>query len=144
MLVEKIKEIVTNLTNWNFNYGKDHWQNREDYPNDGDLVFALRKKYLMLIYKDRTFGINSYGAIENYVFDGELVLMVRSKISDEDYNYKYETHIKNLELETEKLYNSFDDCEGWTIKSWKETEVENSYDANMDGIKIRFSMQKDL
>lgn len=152
MLVEKLKEVVSQINStipvgtpelgkWNFNYGKDYWQNRGDYVEDSALPFIDRQKYLLLLYKDRSFIINEAGAVEGYTFDGEIVFMVRSKISDEDYNYKYETHIKNLEAETERLFNLFDDCEGWLIKSWKETEVENSYDANMDGIKIRFSIQ---
>lgn len=141
MLVESLKEIVSNLPTWNFNYGKDHWQNLGDYPEDAELPFVDRQKYLLLLWKDRTFAVNKHGAVTGYTFDGEMVLLVRSKISDPTYDYKYETHIKNLETETERLFNAIPDCEGWTIKSWKEIEVENEFDTNMDGLKIRFTFE---
>lgn len=145
MLVESLKQIVSQFVaqglKWNFNYGKDHWQNTANYPDDAELPFAERQKYLLLLWKDRTFAVNKHGAVTGYTFDGEMVLLVRSKISDPTYDYKYETHIKNLETETEKLFNAIPDCDGWTIKAWKETEVENLYDANMDGLKIRFTFE---
>lgn len=139
MLVEKIKEAC-NAINWKFNYGKDHWQNREDYPQDAELPFSERAKYFLLLWKDRNFVINEYGAVTGYDFEAEAVLCVRSKISDEDYNYKYETHISKLEKELEKVFEQFSDCDGWTIKKWREIEVENEYDTNMDGLKIRFTV----
>lgn len=152
MLVENLKEIVNNLNanvpaltplkgKWNFNYGKDHWQNLGDYVNDVQMDFEDRQKYLLLLWKDRNFVLNNFGGVQGYSFDGELVLLVRSKISDEDYNYKYETHIRKLEAEAEKLFNQFSDCDGWLIKNWKEIEVENEYDTNMDGLKIRFTIE---
>lgn len=145
MLVESLKLIVSQFVTqglkWNFNYGKEHWQNLGDYKDDAELPFVDRQKYLLLLWKDRTFVVNKHGAVEGYTFDGEMVLLVRSKLSDPTYDYKYETHIKNLESETEKLFNAIPDCDGWTIKSWKESEVSNIYDANMDGLKIRFTFE---
>lgn len=145
MLVQSLKEIVSQFVGqglkWEFEYGKEHWQNLQDLPDDSLLPFAERVKYLMLLWKDRGFKLNPEGAIQGYTFDGEMVLLVRSKISDATYDYKYETHIKNLEAETERLFNGFSDCDGWTIKNWKEIEVENEFDTNMDGLKVRFSFE---
>lgn len=145
MLVESLKEIVSQFVvqglKWNFNYGKEHWQNLGDHKDDAKLPFVDRQKYLLLLWKDRTFAVNKHGAVTGYTFDGEMVLSVRSRISDPTYDYKYETHIKNLEAETERLFNSIPDCDGWTIKSWKESEVSNIYDANMDGLRIRFTVE---
>lgn len=152
MLVESLQQTVdlfnadiSNLTplkgKWNFNYGKEHWQNLGDYPLDAELPFTDRQKYLLLLWKDRTFNLDTNGSVKGYNFDGEMVLLVKSKISDEDYNFKYETHIKNLEALTERLFNTFSDCDGWTIKAWKEIEVENEFDTNMDGLKIRFTVE---
>jgi hypothetical protein len=152
MLVESLQQTVdlfnadiSNLTplkgKWNFNYGKEHWQNLGDYVLDADLPFADRQKYLLLIWKDRGFSIDTNGSVKGYQFDGEMILLVRSKISDPTYQYKYDVHIKNLEALTERLYNAFSDCEGWLIKSWKETEVSNEFDTNLDGLKIRFTIE---
>ncbi|MHC0442323.1 hypothetical protein [Flavobacterium sp. 3-210] len=148
MLVESLKQIVSQFNTatapnpkWTFKYGKDYWQNRGDYPPDELLPFVDRQKYLFLLWKDRGFAINKHGAISGTRYDGEMVLLVRSKFSDPTYDYKYETHIKNLEAESERVYNAFSDCDGWTITAWKETEVENEYDTNMDGLKIKFTIE---
>lgn len=145
MLVESLKEIVNQFNiiglKWTFKYGKDDWQNKGDYPKDDQLPFVERQKYLFLLWKDRGFVINKHGAVAGTKYDGEMVLLVRSKISDPTYEYKYETHIKNLEGECERLYNAFLDCDGWLITSWRETEVSNIYDTNMDGLKIKFTIE---
>ncbi len=145
MLVESLKQIVSNFVtlglHWHFEYGKEHWLNLGDYPEDGTLPFADRQKYLQLLWKDKDLTLNKHGGIEGYTYVGEMVLLVRSKLSDPDYDYKYETHIKNLETEALLLFNNILDCDGWTVKAWKEIEVENEYDTNMDGLKIRFTME---
>ncbi len=139
MLVEKLKDI-SEVAGWQFNYGADHWQNLQDLPDDTDLEFSERQKYLMLLWKDRDFILNDYSAITGCRFDGEMVLCVRSKIQDPDYNFKYEEYIKHLESETEKMFDAFSVCDDWTVKAWRETEVSNQYDTNIDGLKIKFTM----
>ncbi len=139
MLVEKLKDISANV-GWHFNYGADHWQNLQDLQDDTDLEFSKRRKYLMLLWKDRGFILNEYSAVTGYKFEGEMVLCVRSKIQDPDYNFKYEEHIKHLEDETEKMFLSFTVCDEWRVNSWKEIEVSNQYDTNVDGLKIRFTI----
>lgn len=142
MLVEKFKEICLQGS-WQFNYGAGHWQNVQDFKDDSDLDFENRKKYFLLLWQDREVLLNEYGAVIGYEFTGESVFCVRSKISDEDYNYKYEAHIKNLRNEISKIFNSVNTCEEWTIKRWKEVEVENEYDTNVDGLKIEFTFRYD-
>ncbi len=139
MLVEKLKDISTN-TGWRFNYGAGYWQNLLDLPDDTDLDFSERQKYLMLLWKDRGFVLNEHSAITGYAFYGEMVLCVRSNMQDRDYNSKYEEYIKHLEVETEKMFEGFSVCEGWTVKAWKETEVSNQFDTNVDGLKIKFTI----
>ena len=143
MLVERLKEACDSI-GWNFNYGRGHWQNLNDFPDDSQYPFPQRAKYFLLLWKDRDFKINDYGAVVGYSFEGEVVLCVRSKISDADYNFKYEEHIKNLEIEAEKLFEDFTSCEEWTMKRWKEIEVENEYDTNLDGLKVRFTVEFNL
>ncbi|MEC4050656.1 hypothetical protein OX284_014550 [Flavobacterium sp. SUN046] len=147
MLVDQFKTIVNSFNSngnstWNFEYGADHWQNlKSSLVDEQQIQFILRQKYLLLLWKDRSFIINDQGAIEGCQYDGEFVLTVRSKISDPTYEYKYETNIKNLESQTEMIFNEFSDCDGWCIKKWKETEVENLWDDNMDGLKVSFTIE---
>lgn len=142
MLVEKL-ETTAEDKDWDFCYGKDHWQNLGDSKLDDQLPFDERKKYLKLLWKDRESKLDQYGTTTGYTFYGELLLLVRSKISDKDYEYKYKTHIKNLEALSEELKNDFDICDEFVIKRWRETEVENLYDQNMDGLKITFTIDYD-
>lgn len=140
MLVEELKSIAQSF-DWKFDYGKEYWQNRGDFPEDENLPFEDRNKYLLLLWKDREFIINKYGAIEGVNFQGEMLFVVRSKISDPTYQYKYDTHIKKLEECTKSLFEAFSDCDGWKIKAWKETEVANRFDTCMDGLKINFTIE---
>lgn len=140
MLIEKLKQVSKQL-GWEFNYGKGHWQNIQDLPDDGDLPFAQRKKYFLLLWKDREKIKGGYGETTGYRFTGEFLLVVRSRMSDEDYNYKYETHIKNLESEANKFDGAINDCDDFVVARWKEIEVENMYDTNMDGLKIQFTVE---
>lgn len=140
MLVEDLKTITTGL-GWIFNYGPSHWQNLGDYPDDSDQAFASRKKYFLLYWKDQTNTFDEWGTKSDQVtYDGEFVFVVRSKIQDEDYNTKYQDHIKGLELELEKIFGQFNICGGYQIKRWKIIEIHNSFDTNMDGLKVKFTI----
>jgi len=139
MLVEKFKEICEAIE-WQFNYGGGHWQNLQDFPDDADLDFEERQKYFLMLWKDREFKLNEYNAISGFSFTGEFVLCVRSRITDIDYNYKYENNIKPLEQEVSRMFEHFTSCDDFTIKRWKEIEVENEYDTNLDGLKIQFTI----
>ncbi len=139
MLVEKLKQISQDLE-YTFNQGAGHWQNLNDFPDDAQLPFEKRVKYLLPLWVDRSFKLNDYGAIEGYEFEGEMILAVRSKVSDKDYNTKYDDHIAPLQQECLSLFHEFNSCEPWTVKRWKEIEVHNQYDTNVDGLKIKFTI----
>ncbi len=140
MLIERIKDIAEQLE-YGFKYGADHWQNLGDWPDDAALPFEDRKKYLQLLWVDDADKINGHGATEGYTHDGQFVLSVRSKIGDASYEFKYETHIKSLKAELEKIKSEIGNCDGFLLKAWKATEVENLYDANMDGLKVTFKIE---
>jgi hypothetical protein len=150
MLTEKLTEITAELNQnepqgfrdiWNFVDGNNEWQNLGDYPEDAGLEFAKRKKYLLLLWKDREHTLSDLGSVQGFTFTGDMILSVRSKISDPTYNYKYEQHIKNLYSVSEKILNMFSDCDGFVIKRWKESEVIDTFDTNMDGLKISFTIE---
>ncbi|WP_298118108.1 hypothetical protein [Flavobacterium sp.] len=127
---------------FHYTYGKDHWQNLCDHEKDGQLPFEERNKYFKLLWVDEEPTFNQYSAIETIKYDGELLILASSKISDATYQYKFETHIENLKALAydfqEKLSS---DCDGWLIKAWRIVEVENIYDNNLDGVKVRFTIQ---
>ncbi len=142
MLVEKLRTISKD-NGIKFNYGADFWQNLQDLPDDTDKDFEERQKYLLLLWKDRGCELGQFSEMNGYSFEGEMVLCVRSKISDPDYNFKYENRIKHLESESLKLLNGFSLCDNWRVVRWRETEVSNQYDTNVDGLKITFKILVD-
>ena len=94
-----------------------------------------------MLWKDREHLIGEYSSVIGYSFTGEMIISVRSKITDPTYSYKYETHIKNLYSESERLMNMASDCGGFEVKRWKDTEVIDQFDTNMDGLKISFTLE---
>jgi len=149
MINQRIQEIISTINSqyeeenplWFYSYGRDHWQNLQDLEDDSDKPFEERKKYLMLLWKDREKIKNKHGATVGLTFIGQMLLVVRSRITDSDYEYKYEHHIKNLEDQSDMLENYFGNCDDMIVKAWKEIEVENLYDTNLDGLKINFTIE---
>lgn len=146
MLQERIKETVNNLNApapaeqlFHFAYGKDHWQNLADHSKDDNKPFEERNKYFKLLWVDDTHKMNSFSAVEIITFDAELLILASSKITDPSYEYKYENHIKKLKEQAAIFYDKFIDCSNWSITAWKVIEVENIYDNNLDGIKIKIT-----
>lgn len=139
MIVDDLKTLTTNL-GWNFNYGSGEWQNLSDYPTDDQLPFAQRKKYFLLLWKDTIKSFDDFGTVTSNTYDGEFIMAVKSSMSDSDYNKKYDVHIKNIEIEIEKLIDSINLCSTFQLKSWKSTEVYNQYDTNVDGLKVKFTV----
>ena len=140
MLVEKFKEVCDSL-GWEFHYGARHWQNLLDYADDEDLDFEDKNKYMLLHYADREVHFNVYGGVLNTSYEGEFVFGVRSRVSDVDYSFKYENHIKPLRDILDGFIKGFQTCDNWGIESWVESEVENVINTNIDGIYVRFKMK---
>lgn len=139
MIVDKLKEAC-NALGWHFNYGAHHWQNLQDFALDYDVPFEERQKYFLLLWQDRELVLNEYGAIETQLFECEFVFCVRSQMEDQDYNFKYQNNIKGLKAEALKLFEHITSCDGLLITKWRETEIENVYDTNLDGIKVTLNM----
>jgi len=147
MLQQKIEDLVNSynapepaLPLFHYAYGKDHWQNLCDHAKDGLLPFVERSKYFKLLWVDEDDVLNDYSAVDGTTYTGELLILASSMMSDESYEYKFDTHIKNLKALANKFRDDLADCDGWLVKKWSKTEIENIYDNNLDGIKVRFSM----
>lgn len=147
MLQEKIKATVLGFNPdepavpiFHYAYGKDEWQNLADHPKDGGKPFEERNKYFKLLWVDDEAKHNEYSAIEGIKYDGELLILASSKMDDSSYEYKFETHIKKLKELAYTFHDKLLDCDDWHISYWKIIEIENIYDNNLDGVKIKFTM----
>ncbi len=141
MIVEKLKNIAT-LNSWVFNYGDYQWQNLKDLRNDTEN--PNQQVYLLLLWKDTEKKFNEFNALVSETYEGEFLLAVRSELQDEDCNYKYEVRIKKLEALAENVTKGITHCEGFTIEYWKQSEVINQLDTNVDGLKIKFGIKREL
>ncbi|MDI9256331.1 hypothetical protein [Flavobacterium sedimenticola] len=127
---------------FHYAYGKDHWQNLADHAKDDNLPFVDRNKYFKLLWVDDDPQLNGYSAIESMRYDGELLILASSKVSDPSYDYKFETHIKHLKELALSFCDLISDCDGFKVTRWKMIEIENIYDNTLDGIKVQFTITK--
>lgn len=141
MLVQKVKEIC-NVKGLTYKGGDDFWLNLSDYPEDADLPFEERQKYVFLRPANEKGNINGYGAIESFDIDFNIVLAVRSKLSDESFDYKFDTHIKKLKPIARDFIESFSSCDGFLLKAFSMSIVTDVYDTNMDGYLIKILMEE--
>lgn len=143
MLAEKIKEI-SNALGWEFNQGSDVWQNLLDFPDDTEKPFEEKQIYCLLLWNDDETIFNEYSSPIKMNYTGEFILAVRSRMDDEDYNQKYDNHIKHLKEVIQGFYSHFGVCQDFSISRAKTTEVVNTYDTNLDGLKVNYSISQEL
>ena len=139
MLVKKIQDICKKL-NWTFNYGRSHWQNLLDLPDDSDKDFEDRGKYFLLLFQNKSLSFDSFSVISRHMYEAQAIFCVGSRFADKDYNEKYEKHIEKLSRELMRFVKQFPSCDGWALTKWEEVEVENTFDTNLDGLLLKFNM----
>ena len=154
MLIDTIFKQGCEYIGWDFIEGEDHWNNvkaEENTPDnthgedDTDSPFDQKKKYFFLLSKRRRKQKNEYGATIKHIWTGELVIVVRSNITDPTFEYKLDYHINPLYDESDKMDDYIPDCEGWTVQRFDiVSEVSDIYDTNFDGIKIEFEITQDV
>lgn len=141
MIVDYTKAFALGM-GMKFQYGSEHWQNLIDAEDDTVKTFEQKKKYLLFLWHDEDDILNDQGGCEGYTYTGELLLMVRSKLSDESQETKYQDAVKYLKGVANEVRDQYLDCDGYWVKQWKKIEVYDEFDTNMDGLKIRFTIEK--
>lgn len=150
MIAEKLETIIDVLNagadprKFYFYHGEEWYQNLKDLALDDKLEFDLRRKYMFLRYQNRKDIINGYGSTEGYLWSGEFNLVVRSKLNDPDYAFKYQTNIRKLYPLVDLIKSGFTSCSEYLVKSWEIVEIENVLDTNMDGLKVRFTIEETI
>lgn len=141
MLVNKFKTLCEGL-DWFFDYGDYHWQNLNDLKDDTEA--ANQEIAFLLLWKDRDKTLNDYNEVTAETFEGEFLLVVRSKMDDPSHLDKYEKRISKVEDKAGTFQALISDCDNLFIKQWKESEVENVLDTNVDGLKVKFRIRHEL
>ncbi len=140
MIVDQTEQIAARLE-MVYQYGAMHWQNLIDADDDTGSDFENKTKYLLLLWHDEEDDLNEYGGCEGFIFTGEMLLMVRSNLSDESQETKYRNAVSYLKYVANELRDQYIDCEGYRVKKWKKIEVYDEFDTNMDGLKIQFTIE---
>lgn len=140
MIVDYTEQIAADK-GYIYQYGAMHWQNLIDADEDTELPFPDKTKYLLFLWHDDEDILNEHGGKEGSTFTGELLLMVRSKISDESQETKYQDAVKYLKGVSDGVRDAYLDCDNLWVKRWKKIEVYDEFDTNMDGLKIQFTIE---
>lgn len=140
MIVDYTEKLAASLGHI-YQYGASHWQNLIDAEDDTTKPFEEKKKYLLFLWHDEDDILNEHGACEGYTYTGELLLMVRSKLSDPSQETKYQSAVKHLKEVANEVREQYLDCDGYRVKRWKKIEVYDEFDTNMDGLKISFTIE---
>lgn len=142
MLIEKLSQIAEER-GFDFNIGDEHWQNLLDGVDDVDSDFEKKKVYMLVFSDKESAKIDGFGGVSDNFFTGVFLLAVRSRISDFDFNYKYEKHIKPLKELWKQIRDvDFTNCEGISLKSYNvEGWRENYLDTNLDCLEVRLTIE---
>lgn len=128
-MYEFLKEIAVD-NDWVFEYSRTDYQNlTNDIENDKIYFFVDP------IIIDSKF---SDSGTESKTYSGRIMILVSSDV-DEDYNYKYENHIKPLIENTSGIIKNNFSCSDFELMKFQTTEVINLFDSNLDGILINYA-----
>jgi hypothetical protein len=143
MLIEKLKEVSENRK-FKFEIGDEDWHNLIDANDDMSLPFHERQVYLLTFTDEEEFIYDGYG-IQVEKYHCVFLLAVRSRLTDPNYQYKYDNHIKPLKDLAKTIRDEdFSLCDGITLKSYKiGSWKENYLDANFDCVEVKISIEYD-
>ncbi len=142
MLVEKLRQISA-TRGFEFHIGDEQWQNLIDASDDVDQPFANKKVHILLFSDKESSRFDDYGGeIENQ-YSAIFLLAVRSRISDPNFEYKYDNHLKPLkDLARTIKDQDFLVCDDITLKTFGiEGWRENHLDTNFDCVEVRMSIE---
>ena len=124
-----LKNIAEN-NDWVFEYSRQDYQNLiQDIEED--------KLYLFVdpITTDTAF---SDAGNETLTYSGKIMLLLSSDV-DEEYSDKYAQYIQPLISGAGATLKSAFSCSDYQINQWKQLEVINLLDDNLDGLMITYS-----
>ena len=131
-----IKTICIN-NNYIFTYA------RKDFMNLFDEEEQLDVPHLFLdpVTVDTIF--DEYNSVESKTYSGSLMVLYSSSIDEEDYDTRYQNYIKPIVSGASATIKSAIQCDGiYTINNWREVEVINAFDYNLDGIIITYNINE--
>ena len=112
---------------------------RKDYANLFDEVELPNIAHIFLdpIVIDSTF--DDQNSEESKTYSGSFMILASSDIDEQDYDTRYQTYMKPLLNGASEIIKTAIQCEGSVnITLWRETEIINIFDYNLDGIVVTY------
>lgn len=113
---------------------------RRDFANlyDEDIDKEIPHIFLDPVVIESTY--DEFGNIESKTYSGHFMLLMSSDLADEDYEERYQTHIKPLLQQAETNIIKEVACTNLEIRFWRTTEIINVFDFNFDGLIINYQL----
>jgi len=135
-MYDVLKTIAT-INNWVFQYA------RKDYANLFDEAEQIGVPHIFLdpVQIDTVF--DEFNEPISTSYEGSFMCLVSSDIDEENYDYKYQTHIKPLATTALNNIKDYVRCNtDISITNWREVEVINVFDYNLDGILVTYKLDE--
>ena len=135
MVADKLKSI-SDIHGWQFSEGDAYQQNLADNPDESDLMFIDKTKYLMLYDYNESTTENDFGALLYTNFDCMLFFSVRSGFSEPGGYNRTQKYINKVRADFNKIKEHFKICSDWELEVKSISNKLNQLDTNMDGIMV--------
>jgi hypothetical protein len=128
--VYEFLKAIAEANDWVFEYARTDFQNLADIEYD---------KVHLFVDPISTESKFSDSGSETLTYSGKFMLLLSSDV-DEEYQDKYEQHIKPLFAGAGALLKDAFACSDYQLNLYKSLEVINLFDQNFDGLLITYSI----
>jgi hypothetical protein len=135
----EILKALAAVENWVFEYGRTDFQNLYNGLDNKNV------SHLFLDPPERSKKRNDSGVVESIVYSGNFMLLYSSDIDETSYEYRYTNYIKPILDSQIAIIEEDLICEHEaTLEEWKELEVINMFDQNLDGVLVTYRVSIDV
>lgn len=131
-------KAIALANDYSFIYGRTDYQNLHDELETG-------KEYIFLDPVSLDLQFDEFNKTEAITYSGSFMVLVSSDIDKGDYNARYIDEIKPL---IDGALNTIRDalkCGGVVdISTWRQVEVINLFDYNLDGVVVTYNLTEDV
>ena len=122
---------IADTNSWGFNYSPDDYRNLFQDCEAGKIYLFVDPITTDTIFSDV--------GNETITYSGKFFLVLSSDV-DEEYLDKYNDYIKPLISGAGGILKTELACTNYQINQWKQLEVINILDENMDGLMITYNI----
>ncbi len=131
----EILKTISTTNSYPFVYARKDYANLFDELEQPDIPHI----FLDAVVIDSTF--DEQNGAESKTYSGSFMILASSDIDEEDYDIRYQTYMKPLLSGASETIKTAIQCDGSVIiTTWREIEIINVFDYNLDGIVVTYSL----